>query len=277
MCPAAIGTQTVGSVGRPASFNGLASIVPTQRRVSRSGAFPLAWSLDHVGAFTRSIADLELITDALCDSPVERFPAPLRLRLGVIRGFFTENIDSESRALYEALVGNLVSAGVSVDEARLPSAFDLSPSILRTLLRSEAASIHGRFFAHDPNMYGPKLRELIETGELVGSQDYLHARRVRRVYQREMQGLFRNFDVLMTPAARGAAPEGLDTTGDPMMNAPWTLADFPTVTVPYALTVSGMPLAVQISGPPMQEGLLLHAARRVEEIAEFRAAPDLAF
>ena len=109
---------------------------------------------------------------------------------------------------------------------------------------------------------------MVEMGMLVPAADYVRARRVRRKYQKEMTRLFEKFDVLMTPAAPGTAP-GLQTTGDPVMNGPWTLADFPTMTLPHAKGANGLPIGVQLSAAPMQEGLLFAIAREVESLAIF--------
>ena len=239
------------------------SLVPTQARISRSGAFPLAWSLDHVGVFARSVADIELLLDALTESPVEQFPAAGTFRIGVVRDFFHENATPETRSLQDAFAGKLAAAGFDVDEAGLPASFNLAQPSLRTIIRAEVASVHEHLFTKEPAAYGPKLRELVETGMLVKATDYLRARRLRRRYQRDMLRLFDRFDVLMTPAARGPAPEGT-ATGDAIMNAPWTLADFPTMTVPYALASNGLPLGAQLSAPPFQEGLLLTVGKAVE-------------
>jgi len=90
-----------------------------------------------------------------------------------------------------------------------------------------------------------------------------------------MARLFEKFDGLMTPAATGTAPEGIGSTGDPVMNAPWTLADFPTMTLPHALGSNGLPIGVQFSGPPLQEGLLLEMRKAIESVVAFRASPSL--
>jgi Asp-tRNA(Asn)/Glu-tRNA(Gln) amidotransferase A subunit family amidase len=107
---------------------------------------------------------------------------------------------------------------------------------------------------------------LVETGKLVPAGDYLRAKRLRRRYQKEMARLFENFDVLLTPAAPGTAPRGIETTGDPIMNGPWTLSDFPTVTLPYALGANGLPIGVQLTGPPLQEAMLLDIAAEIETV-----------
>ena len=124
-------------------------------------------------------------------------------------------------------------------------------------------------------IYGEKIRVMIETGMVLEAADYIRARRVRRRYQRDMAGLFEKFDVLLTPAARGTAPEGIGSTGDPVMNGPWTLADFPTMTVPHALGSNGLPIGAQLSAAPLQEGLLLEAAKAVESVVGFSARPAL--
>src|SRR5205814_502280 len=108
----------------------------------------------------------------------------------------------------------------------------------------------------------------------IDSTSYLRARRIRRHYQREMARLFEYFDVLLTPGAPGPAPAGMPT-GDPVMQAPWTLADFPTMTLPYALSGNGLPLGVQLSAAPHHEGLLMEAAKAIESVIGFTAKPKL--
>jgi aspartyl-tRNA(Asn)/glutamyl-tRNA(Gln) amidotransferase subunit A len=275
MCPAAIGTQTIGSVGRPAAFCGVASLVPAQGRISLRDVFPLAWSLDHVGIFARSVADIEVMLDAMTEKPIEPSAARAPFRIGVLREFFYEHATEEARSLNDRLADRLASEGFHVEEVRLPPIFDLQQTILRTILRAETSSIHERLFAEHSETYGPKLRALIETGMLLEARDYIRALRLRGRYQREMAKLFEKFDVLMTPPARGGAPAGIGTTGDPVMNGPWTLSDFPTMTLPHALSADGLPIGVQLTGPPLQERFLLLISKRIEAIVNFSARPSL--
>jgi len=274
MCAAAIGSQTLGSVGRPAAFNGIVSLVPSRERISLTGVFPLAWSLDHAGIFGRSVADVELMLDSITEFPVEKLSAGGPFRIGIVRGFFYENATAEARSLNEALADKLANSGFLVEEVRLPALFDLAQPVLRTILRSEVASVHEQLFGAHASSYGEKLRALIETGMLLDATQYLRARRLRRMYRNEMVRLFERFDALMTPAAKGTAPAGIGSTGDPVMNAPWTLADFPTMTLPHALGGTGLPVGVQLSGPPLQESLLLALAKAVESVVGFSARPN---
>jgi aspartyl-tRNA(Asn)/glutamyl-tRNA(Gln) amidotransferase subunit A len=275
MCPAAIGTQTVGSVGRPAAFCGLASIVPPRQRISLDRVFPLAWSLDHAGIFAHSVADLRLMLDAMVETPIEA-PGNLQrpVRIGIVRAFFEENATLETRALNEALANRLTGAGFDVHEAPLPAIFDIQQAILRMILRSETSSIHERLFPEHSATYGPRITALVQTGRLVSAADYLRAKRLRGRYQRDMSRLFERFDVLMSPAAPGTAPEGISTTGDPVMNGPWTLSDFPVMTLPHAVAENGLPIGIQLTGPPLGEGKLLDIAAQIEEVIGFSAQPS---
>jgi aspartyl-tRNA(Asn)/glutamyl-tRNA(Gln) amidotransferase subunit A len=110
---------------------------------------------------------------------------------------------------------------------------------------------------------------------LVGADDYLRARRLRRHYQREMTRLFDRFDVLLTPAAPGPAPAGIEATGSAVMNGPWALADFPTMTLPYGLASNGLPLGIQLSGRTGADAHLLELAKTIESVAAFSERPHL--
>ena len=277
MCPVSIGSQTVGSVGRPAAYNGVVSLMPTQSRVDMNGAFPLAWSLDHVGLFSRSVSDIEILLASLSESPLpsRSGTSPHKFRIGLASSFFLGKADVESQAKLEELAARLAGAGFPVTIAELPSIFDLHPAILRTIVRSEAASTHQQLLRAKPEAYGPKLRDLVQLGELIDASTYLRARRIRREYQRQMGRLFEHVDLVLTPAAPGPAPAGIGATGDPVMQAPWTLADFPTMTLPFAVASNGLPLGIQLTAAPLHEGLLLEAAKAIEGGLGFRSTPNL--
>jgi aspartyl-tRNA(Asn)/glutamyl-tRNA(Gln) amidotransferase subunit A len=242
-----------------------------------AGAFPLAWSLDHAGVFSRSVADIEVMLECLSETPMPSHPWRVdnhKLRIGIARDFFFDKADTETRTKTDELAGKLTNAGFQVAPAPLPAIFDLHPAILRTIVRSEAASTHEQLLRAKSIAYGPKLRDLVQMGELIDASTYLRARRIRRHYQRDMVRLFERFDVLLTPGAPGPAPAGM-ATGDPVMQAPWTLADFPTMTLPQALASNGMPLGIQLSAAPLHEGLLLEAAKAIEEVIGFSEKPNL--
>jgi aspartyl-tRNA(Asn)/glutamyl-tRNA(Gln) amidotransferase subunit A len=274
MCAAAIGSQTVGSISRPAAYNGIVALMPTQRRISRAGSFPDAWSLDHVGPLARSVADVAIMTAAMSDTPIGVPALPGPLRIGVLRGFFLDNATEESRERYEAIVQRLIGADFEVSEPKLPNVFPIGPSVMRAMLRAEMAAVHEPVYAQHAEAYGPKIRAMVETGLLLDASSYLRARRIRRIYQREMETLFDHFDVLMSPGARGTAPAGM-ATGDSVMNLPWALADFPTLSLPTAVASDGLPLGIQITAAPMREAMLFAAGQAIEPVIAFRHKPEI--
>ena len=133
---------------------------------------------------------------------------------------------------------------------------------------------HAELFQAHRDTYGKKIRALVETGMLLDAPSYVRARRIRKNYQREMARILEQFDAVMTPAAVGTAPD-LSSTGDPVMNSPWTLADVPIVTLPCTIGASGLPLGVQLSAAPLQEGLLLAVAKAIEGVINFQERPNL--
>ena len=140
-------------------------------------------------------------------------------------------------------------------------------------MRTEAAAAHEALHRQQADKYGPNIRGLIESGLLVSSAEYLRACRLRAIYQSEMARLFADCDVILSPGARGAAPYGIETTGDPILSAPWTLADFPTLSLPVALDETGLPIGVQLSSAPFTEGSLFGIGRWFEQFVDFRETP----
>jgi aspartyl-tRNA(Asn)/glutamyl-tRNA(Gln) amidotransferase subunit A len=273
MCAAATGTQTVGSIGRPAAYCGVVGFMPTQRRMSCNGVFPVSWSLDHIGGLVRSVPDAHLLTQVLSGHDIPVIRLANKIRVGVVRGFFTTKATAETRALHERLIRSLSSDSFQLQEVAPPPIFEIQSSILNIILRTEVGAAHSEFHSVHSKLYSSKLRALIESGMLVDARSYLRALRLRKIYQREMTQLFGHVDILLSPGAVDTAPEGLDYTGDPGFSGPWALADFPTLTLPFAVAQNGLPVGVQISAAPMQESLLFAAGEIFEEYLGFTERP----
>jgi aspartyl-tRNA(Asn)/glutamyl-tRNA(Gln) amidotransferase subunit A len=284
MVPAAIGTQTVGSILRPAAYCGVVGLKPTYGRVSRHGVLPLAWTLDHPGPFARTVEDAALLLEviggpdgldpACSPQPVERWTEACRLgasglRVGVPDRFFSERASPPVREAYGRALVALEAAGAEVREVRLPAEFDQVPSAQRTILAAEAAAFHRRWYAQRANDYAPKLRALVEEGLQLRATDYIRARQLRRRCRQAMLSVFHQVDVLATPATPAPAPHGLDSTGDPAFNGPFTFVGFPSVAVPVELSEGGLPVGVQLVAAPFAEGTLLRAAAALEAAASW--------
>lgn len=278
MVPAALGSQTAGSVLRPAAFCGVVGFKPTYGRIGRRGVFPLAWSLDHVGVLVRTVSDAALLLSALAGpegddptaatAPLADYLAALREprppRVGLVRRLFQERTEAAAWARLEEAAGRLAAAGARVEEAQPPPEFDAVLDIHHVIMTAEAAAYHAPAFQRRPEDYRPRLRAVIETGQLIPTAAYLHAQRARRHLARSVLPLFDRCDVLLLPAALGPAPRGLDWTGDPACNAPWTLFGFPALALPIGLDGQGLPLGAQLVAAPWQEAPLLAAARWCE-------------
>jgi aspartyl-tRNA(Asn)/glutamyl-tRNA(Gln) amidotransferase subunit A len=289
MVPCALGTQTAGSILRPASYCGVVGYKPTYGRVSRYGVFPVSWALDHIGAMARTVEDVALVVQAMAghdpnDPGSLRGPVPdLRAclgrpnppRLGVVRDFFWEKTNTEVVRHTDAALGRLARAGAKIEERRVASIFALGHAAHRTVMKAEMAEVHRDRYKVAADKFGPKIRAAIEAGMLIGAADYFHALRVRRQFSEDLWALAATVDALVTPSTPTPAPAGLGSTGDPMFQQPWTFAGMPTVTVPCGLSEAGLPLGIQLIAAPMRDAEVLGVAAWCEKALGPLPAPPL--
>ena len=281
MCPAALGSQTGGSTLRPASYNGVVGLKPTYGRISRYGVVPFAWSLDTVGIIARTVNDTALLLQAMAghDSndassspkPVDDYVSGLAahkkpLRIGVIREFYHEIASEEVNRHTDEVVRRLEKAGAVVSEAKLPDSFYLHEAARNVVINVDAAAFHQRMYNQNPDNYGPHLRRIIEVGMLISGAHYLQAQRVRARFRRDAEAMFKDWDLLLTPATPTAAPRDRTTTGNVIFQAAWTSAGLPAIAIPSGLDAAGMPLGVQLVAAPFAEAKLLVAAHWCESV-----------
>ncbi|MSQ22002.1 MAG: amidase [Dehalococcoidia bacterium] len=279
MCPAALGSQTVGSTLRPAAYNGIVGFKPTYGRVSKYGIIPLAWSLDTVGILARSVEDAALLLQVMAGHddqdpssstlPVDDYVGAVAKpvtppRIGLVREFFYEHATEEVRRHTDQVVARLRQAGATVQDVRLPESFHVHEAARNVVFAVEAAVFHQQMFAEDPNSYGPLLRRLIEAGSLIPGVSYLQAQRVRRQFRTEMDALLAEVDVLLTPATPSPAPRDRATTGNPLFQGSWTSCGLPCIAIPSGLSADGMPLGIQLASAPFTEAMVLAAAKWCE-------------
>lgn len=290
MMPVALGSQTGGSIQRPAAYCGVFGLKPTYGRVSRYGVFPVSWCLDHVGPLARTVTDIALVLQVLAghdplDPASSHAPVPDYLqavqraerppRLGLVRQFFLERADPEMRAHTEEVAERLARAGAGVEEVKLPDSFSALHAAHRIIMQVEAAAVHAELFRAHADLYRPKLRASIETGSLIPGVYYMQAQRIQRQFRQDLAPLFQHADFLMMPAAPGPAPRDLTTTGDPSFNSPSSFCGFPSLTIPSGLNAASMPLAIQLMGPALAEDRLLAAARWCEATLNVTLVPPL--
>lgn len=274
MVLAALGTQTGGSLTRPASYCGVCSLKPTHGRVSVDGVLPLAPSLDHVGVMANCVRDLALVFQVVagatgdpddeatnwepvpdCLSVIETGLDSLPLhRLG---GHF-DNADPALLSAYRSSLEKL-ECGDAITQAVLPPAFGEAAAAHRTMMAVEAAEYHAGRLARRPDDYPPRIRQLVEDGSSTPAVDYANSSGIAVRLKRNLRKPLRRGAVFITPATTDFAP-GPETTGNPSFNAPWSFLGLPTVSVPAGWSPDGLPMAVQLSGREEGEADLLAAA-----------------
>ena len=289
MCPAALGSQTVGSVLRPASYNGVVGFKPTFGRVSRYGVIPVSWSLDHVGWMARSVEDAALLMQVMAVAdpnepitvglPAADFMAglasPSAPRIGLIRRFFYDNSDEETRKHTDGIVDQLSRAGATIEEIPLPDSIDTAMEDQRTIMAVEGAAFHQPMYERQSQDYQPKLREMLRQGLATDGQTYSRALERRQQFTAEMQALAGKADVLLTPSTPTPALPDITNTGNTMFQGPWTSCGLPVITIPSGLAASGLPFGVQLASAPFSEPKLLAAARWCENVLGVELSPPM--
>ncbi|GLS28894.1 Asp-tRNAAsn/Glu-tRNAGln amidotransferase A subunit [Mesorhizobium albiziae] len=247
MVPIAIGTQTGGSVIRPAAYCGVAGYKPSFRLLPMVGAKTFSWSLDTAGFFAAGVADVaafvaRLTGRALAVEPVD----PSSLRIGLYRTSLWEEAAPDMQAAVELATDRAGRAGATIVEVDEPSALSAARAAHLELQNFEAAMALAFEYDNHRDRLSDVLRQNLEQGRQTTPEAYDEKRRIARRARRETGALFETVDVLLTPAATGAAPEGLSSTGSPVFNKLWTLTGNPCINVPGITDASGMPLGVQV-------------------------------
>ncbi len=273
MAPMALGSQTGGSVVRPASYCGVVGFKPTYGLLSREGVYPLSWSLDHAGYMTRTVEDAALTLRTLRPDAAPAGEMDDTPMMGLLGGYFKENASDEAWLGFEQAVGRLWGEGAEFIDVELPPSFGMAPSVHRVVMAVEAAAVHEDGFRATPDGYREYITGFVSSGLLVPATAYLRAQRIRGVIFRDILSLMGDYDCLVCPSTVDAAPRGLGWTGSPAFNAPWSLTGLPSVTVPSGLSEDEMPLGLQLIGKPYGELSLLQVAAWCEDNLGFPKGP----
>ncbi len=264
MCLGALGTQTGGSLIRPASYCGVYCLKPTWGRVSVDGVLPLASSLDHVGAMANCVRDLAILYEAMagpvppCVELVDNVPDEIKfIRLGE----FFDAAEPEMLDLYRS-AGRRIQSG-SLEERTLPPGFARITEMHLTEMAVGAASTHRERFERRPDDYPPRIRELIELGLRAAAHEITRTVPFKTTLRERLQANWQDDEVFVTPATADFAPTP-ETTGRPVFNSPWSFLLFPVVSVPMGRSATDLPGAMQFVGKPDGEAHLLAAAASAE-------------
>lgn len=265
LCPIATGTQTIGSIVRPASFCGIVGFKPSYERISRYGVIPLAPSLDHVGVFANDVAGVELAASVLCRD-WQLAVTEMKPVLGVPDGEYLEQVSPEGMAHFSESCRLLAEYGYTLKKVAAMEDFDKIVARHQLILAAEAAQVHAQWFAQHGSLYHDRMADLIERGREVSVGQLAEALNGRQRLRLELTVLMEEhgLDLWICPSAPGAAPRGLESTGDPIMNLPWTHSGLPAVNLPSGFNDAGLPMGLQLAGRWYEDEALLEWSAQVE-------------
>ena len=273
MVPVAVGTQTGGSVIRPAAFCGVVGFKPTFGVIPRTGVLTQSSTLDTIGVFGRTVEDVALAADALQgydardaaslstsrprirDTATQAWPLPPLF--AVVKTHAWDQADAVMREAFGELIEEL---GGQVTEITMDSATERGVAAARTVQDVEMAANYGALLDRSPGQVSRDLAARIEAGRRVNGVDYFAALHARERFYASATEIFTDYGTILTPSALGPAPKDLNTTGNPVCCAFWTYLGVPAVTLPL-LEADGMPMGVQLIGPRRDDGRLLRSAR----------------
>ncbi len=283
---AAIGTDTAGSIREPAALCGCVGLKATYGRVSSRGVIPLSASLDHVGPIARSVTDAAIVLQAIAgydaaditsaDVPVADYVSALRenaksLRVGVARAYFFEDLDQEVASAMEHALHGIETLVAEMKEVRLEVPTD------RMLQAAESYAYHAEHISASPELFQPETLRRIRAGEKVSAAEYIQRRRELEENRRQIQQVFADVDLIVTPTTPVPAPAiaELRANADALRPAelkllrntrPFNVWGLPAISVPCGFTQSGLPIGLQIAGPHWREDLVLRLAYAYEQV-----------
>ena len=276
MVPGAIGTQTNGSVIRPAAYCGVVGFKPTFGLIPCAGTLQFSAALDQLGVFSCSVGDAALLASALADpgsiSPAggEQQAPP---RIAFLRNFPWNQAEFDAAAHFEQTLTRLAAAGAQVAELVLPPAFAEAQKIHRTSMIYEGARQHAPRQAQHRALMSAVLNAIIDEGLAVSDGDYARALAGAAAIREQALRLFGQCDVIASLPAPGVAPARLDTTGDPSFCTLWSLTGSPAITLPTGLSAEGLPYGLQLAARNGADDRLLQAARWCESVIGFHSTP----
>jgi Asp-tRNA(Asn)/Glu-tRNA(Gln) amidotransferase A subunit family amidase len=279
----AIGTDTAGSIREPAALCGVVGLKPTYGRVSVRGVIPLSESLDHVGPIAGNVADATVLLRAIADGnglPPEDFldawtRATTRLRVGIPRSFFYDELHPEIAEAVEKSLTAIASIGTEIRE------IELFPDNDRTVQAAESYAFHAEAVARTPELYQPETLRRIHSGEKISQEDYRRKRAELEEERKKIRSIFEMVDVVVTPTTPIPAPKISELKENPDLlrprelvllrnTRPFNVWGVPTISIPCGLTGHGLPIGLQIAGPPGREDVLLQFAHRCEGLVGWK-------
>ena len=268
LCPLALGTQTIGSIIRPAAFCGVVGVKPTYERISRYGVIPLSPSLDHIGFFTPNVSIAKQVAPSLYKDWNDSILLDKKPTLGIPEGPYLASASDYALACFSTICDSLSDAGYEIRRVRVMDAYQEIRNRHDVIMSSEAAHVHEQWFKKYEGHYSPKFTDLIHRGQKITDSQLQDAHQARDQFRDQMTQIMRenSIDLWICPPTIGPAPKGLDSTGDPVMCLPWTQIGFPAISIPTTKNEDNLPMGLQLVGKWNADESLLAWAEGVEKV-----------
>lgn len=286
---AALGSQTLGSIIRPAVYCGIVGFKPSFGLIPRFGVHPLSHTLDHVGVLARTVDDAGLLVSCLAGHdardpgslPVAQLQAdlselgdlPAPPSLAAVRSPAWNKADPAQQALFDANCAALKAAGARVEEIALPGAFEQADAVAQLIQRAEIAQNYRDLVSSSGPRFSAKFRALFEQGVLCSRAEYLSALKARDALREALSRVFGGFDAIVTPPATGEAPRGLGATGNAAFCIAWTLCGAPSIAFPTGKGPNGLPMGLQVVGGYLDDRRMLRTAKWCAGALPFLSRP----
>jgi Asp-tRNA(Asn)/Glu-tRNA(Gln) amidotransferase A subunit family amidase len=281
IAPLGLGSQTAGSIIRPASYCGVVGFKPSFGATPRKGVHPVSDSLDHIGFFTRSVADTRYAFNLLRNTVAnekdvivipELTPMSLsaalknrQLRVGLLKTPFDDLLSQEQIETIHHAAILLENSGAQIKEITLPQIYWDGIEALAVLMACEAAVVHEKHLEKFPDLLGIDVKELIEKGRSYSADDYQQAKDLQTKLRLSIAEYFESVDAILAAPATGEAPQGLSFTGNPIFCSLWSLIGTPAIALPVKKSNNGLPLGIQLIGNYREDEKLLNIAQFIEE------------
>ena len=268
LCHLALGTQTIGSLIRPAAFCGTVTLKPTYDRISRNGVIPLSPSLDHIGFFTRDISTTIQVAPSIYKDWKNLTSLDGKPTLGIPQGPYLASASDYALACFNSICESLAEAGYELHHIPVMDDYQEVRARHDIIMSAEAAQVHKAWFEKYESLYSPKFTDLVKRGQSIPNSQLQSALEAGDKFRSEITQTMNdhNIDLWICPPTVGPAPKGLASTGDPVMCLPWTQIGFPAINIPTEKNEEGLPMGLQLVGKWNTDESLLAWAEDIEKI-----------
>ena len=272
LCNLALGTQTIGSVIRPAAFCGVVGFKPTYERISRDGVIPLSPTFDHIGFFTPDVETAKEVASVLIENwrigEWRLETGDSKPVLGIPEGPYLACASDYALACFNDLCISLAQAGYDLRRVQVMDDFQEIRNRHDAIMSFDAANVHQEWFAKHKNLYSSKFSDLIRRGQSITNSQLQSALQARDKFRNDMTQTMNDnqIDLWICPPTIGPAPKGLDSTGDPVMCLPWTQIGFPTINIPTTKNEDDLPMGLQLVGKWNSDESLFAWAEDIEKV-----------